>query len=136
MKRLISSERLPLLATLAVFVLLFGAASLRYHDRAFLSVGTFADLLRGNAMLGVAAIGMTFVILSAGIDLWVGGMVGFPSIGAPPLVMKQGWPPVRAALVPLALGPAAGALMGTLVQAFALPPFLVTLAGMFLLRGL
>ena len=59
-----------------------GPLLLRYHDREFFSVGRFADLLRGNAMLGVAAIGMTFVILTAGIDLSIGSLLAFAGLAA------------------------------------------------------
>lgn len=128
-----SRTQIPLLATLGVFVLLYVAAGARYEG--FLSARVFTNLLRDNAFLGLAAIGMTFVILSGGIDLSVGAMVGFTSILIGKLIAQQ-WPPAMAILFALALGTGFGAGLGGLIRYFALPPFLVTLAGMFLLRGL
>ncbi|MBI2927064.1 MAG: sugar ABC transporter permease YjfF [Verrucomicrobia bacterium] len=129
----LSRTHLPLLATVAVFVLLYAAAAMRYEG--FLSARVFTNLLRDNAFLGLAAIGMTFVILSGGIDLSVGAMIGFTSILIGKLI-AAGWHPAFAILLALAAGAGAGAGMGALIRHFALPPFLVTLAGMFLLRGL
>ncbi len=129
----LSRTHVPLLATVAVFVLLYAAAALRYEG--FLSARVFTNLLRDNAFLGLAAIGMTFVILAGGIDLSVGAMVGCTSILLGKLI-NLGWHPLPAVMVALGLGAGAGAGMGALIRHFALPPFLVTLAGMFLLRGL
>jgi len=125
---------IPLLATIAVFVLITGAAALRYPG--FLSVGMLVNLLRDNAVLGVVAVGMKFVILSGGIDLSVGAVVGFTSIAAATLVEKHHVPVLLAIPGLLALGTAFGAGMGWVIARFSLPPFLVTLAGMFLARGL
>jgi len=99
-------------------------------------MAVFVNLLRDNAFLGLAAIGMSFVILSGGIDLSVGAMVGFTSICLARLMGDLGSPPVLASLIMLLLGTSLGAGLGCLVSVFRLPPFLVTLAGMFLARGL
>ena len=126
-------QKIPFLATLVVFVILYAAAGFAYD--AFFSPGVAINLLNDNAFLGVVAIGMTFVILSGGIDLSVGSMIGLVSIGVARLIMDAGWPP--GIVIPLALlfGALFGAGQGWLIAAFALPPFLVTLAGLFLARG-
>lgn len=128
------SQQTPFLATVAVFVLLYVVAALRYDN--FLSPKVASDLVRENAVLGLTAIGMTFVILSGGIDLSVGAMVGFTSIAIAKLVTVLGLPPLAAFAAVLGFGAIYGALVGSLVWWFNLPSFLVTLAGMFLLRGL
>src|SRR5471030_1588718 len=110
------------------------AASLKY--KGFFAVDVFVDLLRDNAFMGVAAVGMTFVILSGGIDLSVGGMIGFVSILIASLITKHHLHPALAIGIGLGVGTMLGALMGFVISAFELPPFLVTLAGMFLTRGL
>jgi simple sugar transport system permease protein len=124
----------PILATLVVFVLLYAGASLRYDN--FFSYRVFEDLLKDNAVLGLAAIGMTFVILSGGIDLSVGAIVGLVSIGVARLIEMHGVSPAIALPLALAAGTLFGAGQGALIAFFALPPFLVTLAGLFLARGL
>ncbi len=109
-------------------------ASLKY--KGFFSVDVFVNLLRDNAFLGVAAVGMTFVILSGGIDLSIGGMIGFTGILTGVLITKNHFHPALAITIVLAVGTSIGSIMGFLICTFELPPFLVTLAGMFLTRGL
>lgn len=123
----------PLFVTAAILVVLFGAAA--YFYEGFFSARTATNLLRDNAFLGIAAIGMTFVIFSGGIDLSVGAVIGFTSILTATLVAGHGWPPAAAWAVALLLGTGLGLFMGTLVHVFQRPPFLITLAGMFLARG-
>jgi ribose/xylose/arabinose/galactoside ABC-type transport system permease subunit len=121
------------LATLVVCVLLYVVASARYEG--FLSARVFVNFLSDNAVLGIAAVGLTFVILAGGIDLSVGGMIGAISIMTALLVETKGVPPTLAIIGALIIGTAFGTAMGTLIHFYALPPFLVTLAGMFLVRG-
>jgi ribose/xylose/arabinose/galactoside ABC-type transport system permease subunit len=126
-------RNIPFLATLTVCVLLYMIAGIRYES--FFSARVFVNFLSDNAVLGIAAIGLTFVILSGGIDLSVGSVVGFVSITTALLVETRGVPPVLALPTVLVIGTLFGAGMGTLIHFYALPPFLVTLAGMFLARG-
>ena len=79
---------------------------------------------------------MTFVILSGGIDLSVGAMVGFVGILIGTLMTTHGWPALAAIPLALLIGTLFGGGMGAIVGYLGLPPFLVTLAGMFLFRGL
>jgi simple sugar transport system permease protein len=121
------------LATLAVGVLLYTVASACYEG--FFSARVFVNFLSDNAVLGIAAIGLTFVILSGGIDLSVGGVVGAVSIMTALLVETKGISPALAITGALLIGTGFGAAMGSLIHFYGLPPFLVTLAGMFLVRG-
>jgi simple sugar transport system permease protein len=125
---------IPLMATAAVLVALYSTGCLAYRN--FGSLHVIVSLLGDNAFLGVAAIGATFVILSAGIDLSVGAVVAFTSTLIAVLVGLHGVHPLAAILIGLAIGTLFGAAMGGLIHAFRLPPFLVTLAGMFLARGM
>lgn len=133
-RRWISTTKIPLAATCLVFIILYMAASLVYSG--FFSWRVFVNLLQDNAFLGLAAIGMTFVILSGGIDLSVGARIGFTSILIGTLISSYSFHPLVAIAVALLIGTGFGAGMGYLIHAFKLPPFLVTLAGMFLIRGL
>ena len=134
MKWRINPASLPLLATIVVFVGLYSTASVRYDE--FLSWAVFTNLLSDNAFLGITAVGMTLVILSGGIDLSVGALAGLVSIIMARLIDEQGIHPMLAMALLSAAGILFGATQGALVHAFALPPFLVTLAGMFFARGL
>jgi ribose/xylose/arabinose/galactoside ABC-type transport system permease subunit len=126
-------RQLPLVVTTAIFVLLFGAASLAYDG--FFSLRTVTSLFTDNAFLGIAAVGMTLVIFSGGIDLSVGAVIGFTSIFTATLIEQAKVPPVLAWLIALTAGAALGGGMGALIHGFRLPPFLITLAGLFLARG-
>ncbi|MBL9207785.1 MAG: sugar ABC transporter permease YjfF [Opitutaceae bacterium] len=126
-------RHLPLLVTAGIFVLLFGAASVAYEG--FLSLRTLTSLLTDNAFLGIAAVGMTLVIFSGGIDLSVGAVIGFTSIFTATLIERTQVPPGVAWVLALAAGTAMGGGMGALIHFYRLPPFLITLAGLFLARG-
>ncbi|MGO7204831.1 hypothetical protein ACCT30_27070, partial [Rhizobium ruizarguesonis] len=65
-----NSKYLPLLATIVIFVLAYGGCALQYPN--MLSTRVIGNLLTDNAFLGIAAVGMTFVIISGGIDLSIG----------------------------------------------------------------
>lgn len=118
-------------ALLAVMLLL-GAAG---YD-GFLSVQVMLNLLIDNAFLLVIAVGMTFVILSGGIDLSVGSILALTTMVAAWLLQHWHWPPLLVIAVVLAMGAGFGAIMGALIHFFRLQAFIVTLAGMFLARGL
>ena len=121
-------------ASLGVLILLLIIASTRYPH--FFSGQVFLNLLRDNAFFGIVAIGMTFVILTGGIDLSVGAMVGFSSILSAKLIETLHWPAFAAIATTLTIGAIFGTGAGLIISRFRIPPFLVTLAGMFLLRGL
>lgn len=95
-----------------------------------------ADLFSENAFLGIVAIGMTMVILSGGIDLSVGSVIGFTSIFVASMITDRGIHPLIVWAIALMLGAGMGGLMGTLIQVYRLPAFLVTLGGLFFARGM
>lgn len=125
---------LPLSVTVTLFLAMAGAGSVAYTG--FFSAQVFLNLLIDNAFLCIVAVGMTFVILSGGIDLSVGSVIALTTMVSAALVEKQQWPPTVVIPLVLALGTAFGAFQGFLIERFRLQPFLVTLAGMFLARGL
>jgi simple sugar transport system permease protein len=134
MTRRLKPRYIPLLATAFVLVGLYLAGCLLYRN--FFSLRVAVNLIGDNAFLGIAAVGATLVILSGGIDLSVGSVVAFTSIFTAVMVGQWNFPPLLAMAVALAVGGLFGAGMGVLIQWFELPSFLVTLAGMFLVRGL
>jgi simple sugar transport system permease protein len=133
MKLPISAKYIPLLATGLVLAGLYTLGCVSFDN--FGSMRVLVNLFGDNAFLGVAAVGATFVILSGGIDLSVGAVVAFTGILIASLV-GYGVNPLIAIGLALVAGAAFGTMMGILIRAFQLPPFLVTLAGMFLARGL
>ena len=127
-----NEKYLPLVATIAVFLALFVTGGLLYNN--FFSTQVIGDILADNAFIITAAIGATFVILSGGIDLSIGSMIGFVGV-----VMANldplGWHPLASGAMMLAFGLCFGALQGLIVDFCDIQPFIVTLAGLFLLRG-
>jgi ribose/xylose/arabinose/galactoside ABC-type transport system permease subunit len=94
-----------------------------------------SSLLLDNAYLLILAVGMTFVILTAGIDLSVGAVLAFTAIlGA--RLLSEGFPVVVVIPVMLVGGSLIGLLIGVLIQFFDVQPFIASLAGMFAARGL
>ncbi len=81
---------LPLLVTVAVFVAAFALSSLQFP--AILSTRVAANLLTDNAFLGIVAVGMTFVILSGGIDLSVGSVIAFTGVFLAVTIQRAGIP--------------------------------------------
>ncbi|WP_426500939.1 galactofuranose ABC transporter, permease protein YjfF [Streptomyces sp. D54] len=124
---------LPVVATFAVFVVTFGAGSFRYEN--FASGQVVANLFVDNSFLIVLAVGMTFVILTGGIDLSVGAVAALSTMIAA-ATLNAGWPPLLSIITVLGSGATLGLLMGLVIHHFEVQPFIVTLAGMFLARGL
>lgn len=127
---------LTLLPTLVALTLLLGM--LVYAEVAYGRVfhaGTMSSLLVSFAPTIILAVGMTIVIVSAGIDLSVGAVVAFSSVAGVMLLNLgvSGWLSI---LLMIAFGAMFGLIAGVMVQHFSVQPFIATLAMMFLARGL
>ncbi len=129
---MIRSRHLPFAATVAIFLLAVVICGIRFPN--MISARVFANLLTDNAFIGIAAVGMTFVILSGGIDLSIGSVIAFTSVLVAALI-RAGVHPAAAFAFALVLSTAFGAVMGLVIHGLAMPAFVVTLAGMFLARG-
>jgi Ribose/xylose/arabinose/galactoside ABC-type transport systems, permease components len=134
MKLPINRKFIPIAATIIVALILYFAVGLRYTG--FISLRVFVNFFIDNAFLGIIAVGMTFVIISGGIDLSVGSMVAFTGVLTAFLIEKQHVHPLLAIASSLLLGALIGFLMGCMIHYFKAAPFIVTLTGMFFCRGL
>lgn len=130
---MIHSRNLPFLTTLTIFVVAYLLCVLQYP--AIFSTRVIGNLLTDNAFLGIAAVGMTFVILSGGIDLSIGSVIAFTSVFVAVMVGTYNIHPLLAFAIVLAISTLFGCLMGAMIRFLSIPPFVVTLAGMFLARG-
>jgi len=126
-------SRLPQIATAVVLAVLYTTACFLYEG--FFSLRGLVNLLTDNAALGIASVGITLVIFTGGIDLSVGAVAGFTSIFTVTLIEHHHVHPLLAAAAALAIGATLGAGMGVIIHWFQQPSFLITLAGMFLMRG-
>ncbi|MFJ2618561.1 galactofuranose ABC transporter, permease protein YjfF [Glutamicibacter sp. NPDC087344] len=134
-KRRFSIDRryLPVLGTVIVFLLMLVIGGVRYDN--FLSPAVISNLFINNAHLIVLATGMTFVILTGGIDLSVGAVLALSSVITATL-LEAGISLAIVLPVALLAGSVIGLGMGVMIQYFEVQPFVATLAGMFLARGL
>lgn len=127
-------KHVTVLAGVLAYVLLYAVAAIRYDG--FLSLPVFINFLSNNAVLGIVAVGMTFVILSGGIDLSVGAVMSFSSVLIGVLIMDHHWNVFAAIGAAVLCGSVLGAVMGSVIHSTGIKPFIVTLAGMFFVRGL
>jgi ribose transport system permease protein len=117
---------------LIVFAALFVTAAVLSPE--FLSTRNLSNLLQQSALAGILAIGMTLVILTAGIDLSVGSTAAFS--GMIVAILLDGQVPVVLAIAgALLVGLAVGLFMGALSAQLRLPAFIITLAGLVSIRG-
>ncbi|HHU9465156.1 TPA: galactofuranose ABC transporter, permease protein YjfF [Escherichia coli] len=126
-------RNLPLMITIGVFVLGYIYCLTQFPG--FASTRVICNILTDNAFLGIIAVGMTFVILSGGIDLSVGSVIAFTGVFLAKVIGDFGLSPLLAFPLVLVMGCAFGAFMGLLIDALKIPAFIITLAGMFFLRG-
>lgn len=129
-----NSKYLPLLATIVIFVLAYVGCALQYPN--MLSTRVIGNLLTDNAFLGIAAVGMTFVIISGGIDLSIGSVIAFTGVFLAVILQNTSIHPLLAFALVLVITTAFGGIMGAIIHYLDMPAFIVTLAGMFLARGM
>jgi simple sugar transport system permease protein len=122
------------LVTVLLFLAMLAIGGAAYPG--FLSLQVMSNLLIDNAFLLVIAVGMGFVILSGGIDLSVGSVLALSTMVAAWLLQVVHWHPALVIVCVLGMGALFGASLGLIIHVFRLQPFIVTLAGMFLARGL
>jgi len=133
MSALLNKKLLPFYATVAVFIAIFLIGGAMYNN--FLSMRVLGNILADNSFIIIAAIGATFVILSGGIDLSIGSMIGFVGV-CMAVLDSMGLDPLTTALLMMVFGFAFGAFQGWVIDALDIQPFIITLAGLFLLRGM
>ncbi|AZO73722.1 MULTISPECIES: ABC transporter permease [unclassified Mesorhizobium] len=101
----------------------------------FATALNITNLLRQGSLIAILAVGQTFVIITGGIDLSVGAVVGFTTVIVA-LLINAGWPIWAAVLITLLTGVAIGLFHGFGIVKMGLPPFIITLATMTSLRGI
>jgi ribose/xylose/arabinose/galactoside ABC-type transport system permease subunit len=119
----------PLIGLVAVCVLF---AALKPNT--FATRDNFAIILQQTTVIGIAALGMTLVIIAGGVDLSVGSIIALGTVVIALLLQKH-WPPLLAAFGGVAVSALCGAISGLLITRLRLLPFVVTLGMMGSLRG-
>ena len=135
----LTDAQLLMTITIGIFVCMYGAAML-FLGGGFLKAQQFFDLLNDNAALIIIACSLTIVMIGGGIDISVGGVISM-TVMACALFLNGSSPQggsgiLLTLLLALGIGLGFGLLHGFLISYLEIQPFIVTLAGMFLSRGL
>ena len=128
------SEFIKKYAIFLVLVMLIAFFAIR--STRFFTISNAITIARQVSMNGIAAVGMTFVILIGGIDLSIGSQVAFIDILGAYMMAKMGVPPIWAVLICISAAIISGYIVGILVTVVKIPAFIATLALMSVLRGL
>jgi ribose transport system permease protein len=128
--------RRPWVRALAPLVLVLIIGFVFNAHGAFYAWGTHRDMLRQVSVYGILACGLTLVIITSGIDLSVGSLLGFSAVLFAQLSIHRAWPALPAILAVLVAAAACGLVSGELISRFRMQPFIATLAMMVFARGL
>lgn len=126
---------LMVLATIGIFLIIYGAGIVMYGDKGFSKLRTFMMLFVDNAYIGISAVGMTMVLITGGIDLSVAAVASLTGMFIAYGTTVLGLDPVLCMAFSILVGVLLGLGMGALVTYLKIPPFVATLTGMFLARG-
>ena len=133
--RLFKPNYLMVYATLGIFALLYLFGALLYGGKGFTTLRTFVLLFSDNAYIGISAVGMTMVLITGGIDLSVAAVASLTGMIIAYGTTVMGLDPIVCISFALFVGVGLGLLMGACIQYLNVPPFITTLTGMFLARG-
>src|ERR1035437_10105404 len=125
-----NGEWMVLLALAAEIAIFAGVA------QNFLTTANFMEVVRLSVELGLLALALTPVIITGGIDLSVGSMMGLCAVAFGGLVMDRHWSIPAAAIATLLIGCVGGALNGVLIAEFKILPLIVTLGSFSAFRGI
>lgn len=123
----------PILSTALLALAAYGIGA--YFFVGMRNPQVFLNLFRNSSWLLISAIGMTFVILTGGIDLSVSGVVALTTVSSA-VLLRDGWNAWAVILLMLAMGMTLGAIMGSFIVYLKVQPFIATLAGMWFARGM
>jgi simple sugar transport system permease protein len=124
---------LPLSATIAMFAIIYAVGFLSFP--AMRGSQPLFNLLITQPFLLICVVGETFVIISGGIDLSVGGVIALTTVVTATL-LQAGWDPIPVIVIALLIGVGIGAVMGFFITYLKVQPFIATLAGMWFARGM
>ncbi|MCR5691036.1 MAG: sugar ABC transporter permease YjfF [Eubacterium sp.] len=135
-KKKFNSTTFLFIVTIALFVIMYVAGMVVFKDQGFAKPQMFMNLFINNAGLIVIACGMTIVMITGGIDISVGSVTALVCMACAYSMEQQGHNAYYAVGISLAIGLLFGLVQGYLVAYLEIQPFIVSLAGLFLGRGL
>ncbi len=131
-----SSNTFLFIITIVLFVAMYIAGMIIFADKGFAKPQMFLNLFISNAGLIVIGCGMTLVMITGGIDISVGSVTALVCMASAYAMENKGMSPFIALAISLGIGLLFGCLQGYLIAYLEIQPFIVTLAGLFLGRGL
>jgi ribose transport system permease protein len=123
-------KRYGIYAVLALLVVFFSIMS-----DTFLVPNNLFNVARQVSMLGIAAVGMAFVLLLGGIDLSIGSQITLVNIVAAYLMVNSGWNPIIASIVAILMSTTIGLFNGWIIANLKMPPIIVTLSMLIMIEG-
>ena len=130
MKYMETFKRYGIFAVLLILMIFFS-----FSSKNFLVTNNILNVARQVSMLGIAAVGMAFVLLLGGIDLSIGSQITLVNIVAAWLMIKGHVNPVAASLIAIAMSSAIGFINGLIIAKVKMPPIIVTLSMMIIIEG-
>ncbi len=133
--RLLNPKFIMVYATIGVFLVIYAVGAALYGTKGFTTLRTFLNLFIDNAYIGVSAVGMTMVLITGGIDLSVAAVASLTGMIVAYGNTILGIDPFVCVAFAVVVGVSLGLAMGAMIQYLGVPPFIATLTGMFLARG-
>ena len=122
-------------ATIGIFLIIYLFGAVAYGSKGFTTLRTFVNMFIDNAYYGISAVGMTMVLITGGIDLSVGAVASLTGMFIAYGNTVLGLHPLVCILAAMVVGVGLGLLMGATIHYLNVPPFITTLTGNFLARG-
>ena len=134
--RIMNPKYIMVYATVIIFLIIYAYGAIRYGSIGFTTLRTFVNFFSDNAYYGISAVGMTMVLITGGIDLSVASVASLTGMIIAYGYERMGISPVITMLVSILIGIGLGTLMGAAIHYLNVPPFITTLTGNFLARGI
>ena len=133
--RIMNPKYIMVYATVAIFLIIYAFGAIVYGGVGFTTLRTFVNFFTDNAYYGISAVGMTMVLITGGIDLSVASVASLTGMLVAFGYVRLGISPVYTMLFSILIGVGLGTLMGSAIHYLNVPPFITTLTGNFLARG-
>ena len=135
-KRIANPKYIMVYATIGIFLLIYAAGAIAYGSKGFTTLRTFVNMFIDNAHYGISAVGMTMVLITGGIDNSVASIASLTGMFIAYGNSILGIHPMWCILFALIVGVGLGLLQGAAIHCLKVPPFIATLTGNFLARGI
>lgn len=135
LSRIMNPKYIMVYATVAIFLIIYAYGAIKYASIGFTTLRTFVNFFTDNAYYGISAVGMTMVLITGGIDLSVASVASLTGMLIAYGYTKLGISPVITMALSILIGVGLGTLMGAAIHYLNVPPFITTLTGNFLARG-